>query len=81
VDGILLMADTLVLGAGEQVHIALPDLDRQVILYRHKDGLGVRFPGRFTIDGERCQDRGMLGEASTVTGEDCAFAVEPIGAK
>jgi tetratricopeptide (TPR) repeat protein len=78
VDAVLLMADTLVLGPGGQVHVDLPDVTGPIVLYRHKDGLGIRCPGPFTIDGQRFQERGLLGEAASVKGEEFAFAVEPI---
>jgi len=78
VDGVILMADTLLLGPGPQVHIAVPDLKHAVVLYRHKDGLGVRCPGPLLIDGQRCQERGLLRPASSVSGEDFAFAIEPL---
>jgi tetratricopeptide (TPR) repeat protein len=79
VDGVLLMADTLVLGPGTQVHVPMPDLQQPIILYRHKDGLGVRHAGNLTIDGQRCTERGLLRPNSTVTGDDFAFALEPVG--
>jgi hypothetical protein len=79
VDGVLLMADTLLLGPGSQVHVALPDLKRPVVLYRHKEGLGVRCPGTFLIDGQKVQERGSLQATATVTGEDFTFALEPVG--
>src|SRR5262249_34292592 len=81
VDGVLLMADTLLLRPGEQVHINVPDLKQPVVLYRHKDGLGVRCPGPLLIDGQRCQERGLLRPASSVSGEDFSFALEPLGAR
>ena len=77
----MLMADTLVLGPGPQVHVAMPDLKQPVVLYRHKDGLGVRCPGPFLIDGQRCQERGLLRPASSVSGEDFALALEPLGSR
>ena len=79
VDGVILMADTLVLGPGSQVHVPMPDLKQQVVLFRMKDKLGIRCAGKFTIDGQSCQDRGELQIASRVSGEDFAFAVEPVG--
>jgi hypothetical protein len=75
------MADTLLLGPGQQVHVAVPDLKHPVVLYRHKDGLGVRCPGQFVIDGQRGQERGLLRPTSSVSGEDFAFAIEPLGAR
>jgi tetratricopeptide (TPR) repeat protein len=81
VDGVLLMADTLLLGPGSQVHVTVPDLKQPVVLYRHKDGLGVRSPGPLVIDGQRCQERGLLRPTSSVSGEDFCFAVEPLGSR
>ncbi len=79
VDGVLLMADTLILGPGAQAHVQVPDLKEPVVLYRQKEGLGVRFGGNLCIDGQRCNERGTLGSASTVSGDDFAFAIEPVG--
>ena len=81
VEGVLLMADTLVLGPGPQAHVPMPDLQQPVVLYRHKDGLGVRHAGSFQVNGERCTERGLLGPNATVTGEDFALALEPVGAR
>jgi tetratricopeptide (TPR) repeat protein len=81
VDGIFLMADTLVLGPGPQVHVTLPDIQQPVVLFRHKDGLGVRYGGNLTVNGRRCQERGLLEPNATVTGDDFAFAVESIGTR
>jgi hypothetical protein len=80
VDAVLLMADTLVLGPGEQSHVVMPDLDKPIVLFRQRDGLGVRYPGAFKIDGTRVQDRGSLGTCASVSGDEFAFAVEPVGA-
>jgi hypothetical protein len=79
VDGVLLMADTLILGPGPQAHVVMPDLEQAVVLYRHKDGLGVRYAGNLTVDGQRCRERGILRPTSAVSGDDFAFAVEPVG--
>lgn len=79
VDGILLMADTLVLGPGSQAHVAIPDLDQAVILYRQKDGLAVRYGGNLSVDGQRCQERALLRPSASVTGDDFALAIEPVG--
>ncbi len=81
VDGVLLMADTLVLGPGVQAHVTIPDLPQPIVLYRQKDGLGVRHAGQFTVDGQACRERGTIGPASRVRGDDFAFAVEPVGAR
>jgi hypothetical protein len=79
VDGILLMAETLVLGPGPQAHVELPGVAKDLILYRHKDGLGVRYGGSFRVNGRPVADREGLPPAATVTGPDFSFAVEPAG--
>jgi tetratricopeptide (TPR) repeat protein len=79
VDGVLLMADTLVLGPGSQAHVSMPDLQQAVVLYRHKEALGVRYQGNLCVDGQRCQERGELRLHSVVTGDEFAFAIEPVG--
>jgi hypothetical protein len=81
VDAVLLMADTLLLGPGTHTHVEMPDCKQMVVLYRHKDALGIRCPGEFTLNGQRCRDRGLLGAHATVTGEDFALAIETIGTK
>ena len=81
VDAVLLMADTLVLGVAGQVHVSIPDLKQNVILFRTKDGLGIRCPGVFHVDGQRCQDRTELKANSRVTIEDCVFAIESISGR
>jgi hypothetical protein len=81
VDAVLLMADTLVLGEGPQVHVTVPDLKQPVVLFRHKDGLGLRHGGRLTVNGERGGDRALLPATAAVSGEDVSFALEPAGDK
>ena len=80
VDAVLLMAETLVLGPGEQSHVVMPDLDKPIVLFRQRDGLGIRYPGSFKINGTGVQDRGSLGASATVSGDEFDFAVEPVGA-
>jgi tetratricopeptide (TPR) repeat protein len=79
VDAVLLMADTLVLGPGPQTHVVMPDLEQPVILFRAKEGLGIRCAGKMSIDGHSCLQRGTLGPTSTVAGDDFTLAVEPVG--
>jgi hypothetical protein len=80
-DGVILMADTLVLGPGSQAHVTIADLEEPVILFRQKDSLAVRHGGTLIVDGESYRDRAVLGETSKVRGEDFAFAVETVGAR
>jgi tetratricopeptide (TPR) repeat protein len=81
VDAVLLMADTLILGPGSQAHVQVPDLEHPVVLFRHKEGLGVRYAGSLTVDGEPCRERAVLGPTSHVRADNFTFAVEPVGAR
>jgi hypothetical protein len=81
VDAVFLMADNLVIGPGPQAHIIVSEMTQPVVLTRNKDGLGVRHGGKMQIDGEPCKNRGVLGAAARVTGDDFTFAVEPVGAR
>jgi hypothetical protein len=81
VDAILLMADTLVIGPGPQAHVDVPDLQRPVILYRHKDGLAVRCAGPFAINGRACTERGELAPDAAIAAEDFSLALEAVGSR
>lgn len=81
VDGVILMADTLVMGPGSQVHLSLPDLKRPLVLYRQKDALAVSYPGTLIVNGQPCKDRAQLEAGATVTGEGFSLALEAVGGR
>jgi hypothetical protein len=78
VDGVLLMADTLLLGPGNQVHVSMPELKQPVVLFRQKNGLGIRSTGTININGQSVCERGLLEPGATVTSEDFSLTVEPM---
>lgn len=78
VDGVLLMADMLVLGSGDKVHVQIPDLPQPLYLFRQKDRLGVRWQGDFNVEGVKYKDRALLPAQGTVSSEAFTFAIEPI---
>jgi hypothetical protein len=80
VDGVLLMGNELMLGPGSQAHVALPEVMKPVLIYRSKDGLGVRVPGGpFRVDDRPYTDRAPLPLPAVVTADVFTFAVEPVG--
>jgi hypothetical protein len=82
VDGVLLMANELMLGPGPDAHIELPGLVAPVLIYRSRDGLGVRVPDlRFTIDDRPCTDRAILPLPAVVSCDAFTFAVEPVSGR
>jgi hypothetical protein len=79
VDAILLMADTLVLGEGPQVHVVVPDLKQPLVIFRQKDTLGLRHAGKLYINGRTSGERLLLSDLhATVNGENISFALEPV---
>jgi hypothetical protein len=78
VDGVLLMADMLVLGGGEKVHVKIPDLEKPLYLVRQKDQILVKWDGEFRIEGQKHTDRAALPRAGTVIADPFTFAVEPV---
>jgi hypothetical protein len=81
VDGVLLMSDTLLLGPGNQVHVQMPDLKQPLVLFRQKDGLGIRTGGTLKINGHTVQERGVLEPGATVVGDDFSLTVEPVAGR
>lgn len=79
VDGVLLMAENLILGPGDQVHVPMPQLPENLVIYRSKDGLGVRFRGEFKVDNQPCLNRAEMPLPSIVSADSFCFAVEPVG--
>jgi hypothetical protein len=82
VDGVLLMGNELILGPGPEAHVVLPGVATPVLIYRSKDGLGVRVADtRFTIDDRPCLDRAALPLPAVVAADAFTFAVEPAPAR
>ncbi|HTU21173.1 MAG TPA: FHA domain-containing protein [Gemmataceae bacterium] len=82
VDAILLMADTLVLGDGPQVHVSVPDLKQPIVLFRQKDTLGIRHGGKLYVNGHTSGERLLLSDLhAMVSGENISFAIEPVAVR
>ncbi|MGL6076637.1 MAG: hypothetical protein ACRC8S_20980 [Fimbriiglobus sp.] len=88
VDGIILMDQTLILGNTEQVHIPLPcfyddpDIAEEVtklILFRNKDGLALKCPGKFKVDSRPCDTKADLPLPASVQTDRYSFTLEPLG--
>ncbi|MFO0968436.1 MAG: FHA domain-containing protein [Gemmataceae bacterium] len=76
VEGVLLMADTLVLGAGPQSHVSIEELEKPVVLFRHDKGIGVRHEGRLKVDGEVAQERALIHPGQRVSAGGVTFTFE-----
>ncbi|WP_422924082.1 FHA domain-containing protein [Singulisphaera sp. PoT] len=81
VDGVLLMAETCIIGASPQAHIPAPGLGDPVVLYRQGSALWCRATGGFEVDGRSCAARAPLTLQSSVLGDGFSFSLEALGAK
>jgi hypothetical protein len=82
VDGVLLMGNELMLGPGPEAHIVLPGLVAPVLIYRSKEGLGVRVgSGVFRIDDRPHTDRAALALPAVVSSDSFTFAIEPVASR
>jgi hypothetical protein len=80
VDGVLLMAETCIVGGTGQAHITAPTLKNPVVLYRQGNSLWCRAPGTFDVDGQTRAARAPLTLQSSVLGEGFSFSMEPLRA-
>jgi hypothetical protein len=81
VDGVLLMAETCIIGSSPQAHIPAPGLDDPIVLYRQGAALWCRAAGGFEVDGRACAARAPLTLQSSVLGDGFSFSLEPLGSK
>jgi FHA domain len=81
VDGVLLMGNEVMLGPAPNAHVVIPDVPAPILIYRSKDGLGVRVGGPFRIDDRPCIDRAPLPLPAVVTADSFTFAVEPVASR
>jgi FHA domain len=79
VDGVLLMAETCIVGEAARAHIPAPSLANPVVLYRQAGALWCRAPGAFDVDGKTCAARAPLTLHSSVLGDGFSFSLEPLG--
>jgi hypothetical protein len=79
VDGVLLMAETCIVGEAPQAHIPAPALANPVVLYRQAGSLWCRAVGAFDVDGHTCASRAPITLQSSVLGDGFSFSLEPLG--
>ncbi|MGC4005641.1 MAG: FHA domain-containing protein [Pirellulales bacterium] len=66
-DGVLLLAETCVLGPAANSHVVCPRWKSELILSVVGDGLKVRYPGEFRVDGQPYRDVAPAGWNSRIT--------------
>ncbi len=77
-DGILLMAESCVLGPKWQNHVVCREWQNDVVLYRRDGQMCCRAMDSIEIDGHLCDGRGHLAPNSHVSGSDFSICLEEI---
>jgi len=77
-DGVLLMAESCVLGPRRHNHVVCRDWSGDVVLYRQDDDLYCRAMESIEIDGQLCDGRGRLEGNSRVVGDDFSMSLEEL---
>lgn len=78
-DGVVLMAETCLLGPGRENHIRCPGWPDAVVLYRREGELWCRGRGELSIDGKPATGGGVVAEGTTVAGDGFRFRMEGAG--
>ena len=78
VDGILLMAESCVLGPKWQNHVVCREWKGDVVLFRQEEKLFCRAMESIEIDGHLHDGRGRLAANSHVLGTDFSLTLEPV---
>jgi len=77
-DGVLLMAESCVLGPKWQNHVVCRDWQGDVVLYRRDGELFCRAMDSIEIDGRVCDGRGQIHPNSHVSGSDFSMSLEEL---
>lgn len=78
-DGILLLADTCLIGPENDAHLPAPDWRRTLVLHRRPDGsLVFRADGSYDVDGVRRAGAVTIHHASQIRADDFALQLEPL---
>lgn len=76
VDGLVMLADTCLLGPGDENHIVCSDWPGQVMLVRQQDELWCRSRLDLTVNGHRLGSGRRPRSGDVVMGEDLRFRIE-----
>ena len=81
VDGIVLLADTCLLGSGEENHVVCPDWTGTVLLSRQGQGQEMWCRSRLDllVNGHRLGSSRRLASGDVVSGEELRFRIEEAG--
>lgn len=78
VDGVLLLADTCVLGPKPASHVVCRQWPGDVVLSRHGDQLQCSVRGRFEVDGRSVEHRSAITRSSQIALGNYSLSLEPL---
>jgi hypothetical protein len=78
VDGIVLMDEVCLMGAGSDAHVPCRDWDQTVILFRRGGQLWCRSQGEMEIDGQNSAGGRPLHHGAMISGSDWRIRVESV---
>jgi hypothetical protein len=76
VDGLLLMAESCVLGPNRHCHVRCRDWQRDIVVYRQNDRVFCRADEPLTIDGAPANGENEIQSGVRVEGEEFSFTWE-----
>lgn len=76
-DGVLLMAESCVLGPSQQNHIVCRSFAEDVVLFQRDKKLHCRCMSPMDVDGRRCDGVSELTATSHVSNDDFSLSLEP----
>lgn len=77
-DGVLLMAQTIILGPSNRNHVHCPGWQKTLVIFRRKEQWMCRTSGEFEIDSKTFVDEGPIFLDSTISGDDYSLTLEPV---
>ncbi len=75
-DGVLLMAESCVLGPSWKNHVVCRDWRHDLVLYRRDGGMYCRSGGDIEVDGQPCRGQSAVRCGSRIDGEDFSLSLE-----
>ena len=76
VDGILLLADSCVLGPNAGSHVLCPSWNNELLLFKHSSGLHFRTLEEVNVDGKPTQGQIPVTAGMRIDGSDFSLSVE-----
>lgn len=78
VDGVLLMADSVIVGPGPQSHIVCPTWNQPLILYRREEQLFCRSAIPLTVDGVEAGTHVAVHRGARITADSITLVLEEL---